>query len=415
MRTSRWSRGLLVLLLVVAAGCVRAPRWRGNDKPQMTDIEATLTATSYADLERALAAGEIPDVPMRARLRPCCAFGADLGAKVGPVPVPGYRIGNILGPEDVGPHTFDSGVLRVRRAEQEAVLLNNERNGLVYTCRGGFIDTAHVRDYADWGIFLGTESARSLEGGTSIDLPPEGGNRRIVTKPIPDELIDRFGRERIGAAMSETITFQLSIWHEVATWFGWASVPGFSERASAFSPEDLYSNLLGIKLCRALARRRSGRDENLYNASTTRWMAQGIEFLQPVPEEVARDAMRAVDGVWWDSSTRLPDPRLVLRRSFEYQDPVMPWLVPDSLAPDSLLEHCGSSARPLPLVYATEAQGLQIDDFVTLEIEVDDNLAAQEPFLSMGRRVTHRDFPAIIDVVKAQNIAEFGPNADRPE
>ena len=138
--------------------------------------------------------------------------------------------------------------------------------------RGGIAETfdeSHVRDYADWGIFLGATNARTVEEGTTVELPPEGGSRRIVFEPVPEELIERFGRLRIASTTAEAITFQLSIWHEIATWFGFASVPGFSEKASAFSPEDLYSNLLGIKLARALARRRSGREENIYNSSVT--------------------------------------------------------------------------------------------------------------------------------------------------
>jgi hypothetical protein len=352
---------------------------------------------------------------MRARLRPCCAFGADLGAKVGPIPVPLYRIGNVLSPEDVGPHTYDSGMLRIRRSELEAILLNNENNGLIYTCRGGVIDTAHVRDYADWGLFLGAAYARALEVGTIIDLPREGGSRRIVFQPGPQEAIDRSGRIRVSSVAAEWITFQLSIWHEIATWFGWASVPGFSEKASAFSPEDLYSNVMGIKLARTIAHRRSGRDENIYNASVTQWLEQAIDYLGPVPEDVARDALAAVDGIWWDSGTRLPDPRLVLRRSFEYEDPVMPWLVPASLAPESLVEHCGESPAPLPIPIKVWSAGYLVDDFVTLEIEVDDNLASQEPFVTMGRRITHRDFPAIIAAIQEQNREEFGPRADRPD
>jgi hypothetical protein len=385
--------------------------------PDTTDVMAALEATSYDDLDRRLIAAEIPEVPIRARLRPCCAFGADLSAKVGRVPVPGYRIGNILGPEDVGPHTYDSGILRLRRSEQEAVLLNNENNGLVYTCHGGFIDLAHVRDYADWGIFLGTALAGSVEDGLRVELPPEGGSRTVVFEPVPVEMLRRFGRVRIASALAEWITFQTSIWHEIATWYGWASVPGFSEKASAFSPEDLYSNLLGIKLARGISHRRSAKSENLYNTGITQWLDQAIAQLGGVPEELGREATRAVDGVWWDSGTRLPDPRLVLRRSFEFQGPVMPWLVPDSQATpelrEALAERCGTVA-PLPLPLVDEAEGYSFADFARLEIEVDDNLAAQEPFPTLGRKVTQADFPAIIEEIRRQNRVEFGPDADRP-
>lgn len=125
----------------------------------------------------------------------------------------------------------------------------------------------------------------------------------------------------------------------------------------------------------------------------------------------------AVDGVWWDSGTRLPDPRLVLRRSFEFEDPVRPWLVPASLTPEPLREklqsHCGEPAKPLPFGDRIEEYGL--GEFATLEIEVDDRLAAQEPFLTLGRKITQADFPAIIEAIRAQNREEFGRNADRPD
>ncbi len=42
---------------------------------------------------------------------------------------------------------------------------------------------------------------------------------------------------RVTGAVGEWIAFQLGVWHEIATWYGWASVRGFSEKASAFSPE----------------------------------------------------------------------------------------------------------------------------------------------------------------------------------
>ncbi len=426
MKGSRSARGRVLRIGVVAASivfllasslpaCFRPPRWRASAKPDLEDVRAALEAATYDDLDRHLLASEIPEIPIRERLRPCCAFGADLAAKVGPVPVPVYRIGNILDPEDVGPHTYDSGILRLRRAEQEAILLNNESNGLVYTCRGGFIDIAHVRDYSDWATFFAAAYGRSLEEGLRIELPSEGGSRAIVFEPVTAEKLRRFGRIRIATAVAEWITFQLSIWHEIATWYGWSAVPGFSEKASAFSPEDLYSNLLGIKLVRGVAVRRSARSEYLYNRNLTVWLARGLEFLQPVPKEVTRDALRAVDGLWWDSSTRLPDPRLVLRRSFEYRDPVMPWLVPPLRAPESLKAACGEEPDPLPLPLVTRALGLDIDDFVRLEIEVDDNLAAQEPFRTMGRKITDKDFPAIIAAIREQNCEEFGPEADVPD
>lgn len=50
--------------------------------------------------------------------------------------------------------------------------------------------------------------------------------------------------------------------HGVATWYGSAPVPGFPEKASAFSIEDHYSNALGAMIADVLIDRRralSGR------------------------------------------------------------------------------------------------------------------------------------------------------------
>jgi hypothetical protein len=137
-------------VLGASLACTREPRWRMVDQPTRDDARMALKASDPTQLSRDPSTQSIPPVPIRRRLRPCCAFGADLASKMGPIPVPAFRVGNMLGRDDVGPHTYDSGLLHFRRSEQQTVALNNEKNGLIYTCRGGFIDTAHVRDYADW-------------------------------------------------------------------------------------------------------------------------------------------------------------------------------------------------------------------------------------------------------------------------
>ena len=57
--------------------------------------------------------------------------------------------------------------------------------------------------------------------------------------------------------------------------------------------------------------------------------------------------MRSVDKHWWDSSRRLPDKELTLRRHFDIDEQVTPWLVSVGLAPESLREICGDNPRPL--------------------------------------------------------------------
>ena len=57
-----------------------------------------------------LLAGSIPDVPVRANLRPCCAFGAELRPELLGIPIPFYEIPNVLGVADLGPHLYDAGI-----------------------------------------------------------------------------------------------------------------------------------------------------------------------------------------------------------------------------------------------------------------------------------------------------------------
>ena len=71
---------------------------------------------------------EVPNIPIRQRLRPCCAFGSELGAKLGPIPVPFFRISNVLDLHDIGPHTYDSGFLLARVSDAPELRLNEERS-----------------------------------------------------------------------------------------------------------------------------------------------------------------------------------------------------------------------------------------------------------------------------------------------
>jgi len=355
----------------------------------------------------------IPDIPMRRRLRPCCIFGMDVGIKVGAVPVPGYRIGNVIGPEDLGPHYYDSGLLVVDDSGEEP-LVSHEEDGIIYTCRGGFIDTAHVRDYADWTIFLAALLCRQLDEGVSIELPAEGGARRLLVEPIAAPLIQRHGRKELAIAIAQWAAFRMSVWHEIATWFGWSWSAAFPERASAFSPEDLYSNLVGIRIAGAIALERSARTDDLYDRSVDAWLRAVLVELRATSKQTGREAMGAVDGVWWDSRERLPDTNLVLRRNLDIGPRLTPWLVPQDLVPAAVRKACGEEVRALSLFEPAPFRDIAVGQVATLEITPSDLLRTQPPFDALGPRVTQDDFPAILKTLRKQVRAQLGPEADRP-
>jgi hypothetical protein len=129
---------------------------------------------------------------------------------------------------------------------------------------------------------------------------------------------------------------------------------------------------------------------------------------------VGVEAMGSVDTHWWDSSRRLPDKELTLRRHLDIDDRLAPWLVPPALAPESLRKICGDDPDPVTISVPDGMMGLKFSDWVSLQIEVDDNLAAQAPFTEIGRSVSQADFPRIIEAIREQNREEFGPGADQP-
>jgi hypothetical protein len=298
-------------------------------------------------------------------------------------------------------------------------IVSEERNGLVFTCRGGFIDTAHVRDYADWTIYLGSKIFEQLSYGSTIELSNEGGKRRIVIEKVDPEFLRTHDRVALTMAIAQWLAVQLSIWHEVATWYGGSSFPGFPEKASAFSPEDLYSNVLGTKIAVATAYAGAARSETLYERSADAWLRAAVGYLGPASKKAATEAMQSLDGVWWQSGLRLPDPRVLLRRDISIGETFTPWLVPKSRASEALsalvLRECGGWQSPVSLSIPSSFDGTPLRTLAMLELQVDPAIASQPPFDALGPFVTQDDLPVILAAIRDQNRREFGVDADRPD
>jgi len=399
--------------IVFATGCFFPDRWQVEPQPRPVDA-AYLLQEDPVGLVGEVIPEEIVAVPIRERLRPCCAFGSDLGTSLLGIPIPFYRVPNLLDPGDLGPHTYDAGAVRVDFADASPVALTSEHNGLVYTCRGGFIDTAHVRDNVDWALFLAANIGRRLGERFTLELGHEAGRRFVDVEPIAPEVIDRIGRRRLAVWLAEWLSFQLSIWHEIATWYGFESVKGFPERASAFSPEDLYSNAIGGRLLAGIAYRRQAATADIYGTAVDAWLQQVLAYLGPVPKKQARELVTALDGLWWNSAARLPAAGLVQRRNFDVSSPVLPWRAPAAVAPPELRALC-KDAPPLPVWVHGERLGVPLHRLVVLRVELDAERAALEPLRPYAGVVTQEDFPALVESIRQQALVEFGPRADRPD
>jgi hypothetical protein len=414
------ARGTLALGIFAAAtllnGCAYAPLWHLQEGVSPELVAEALDQGRVTHHE--VRPEDIPVLPMPVSLRPCCAFGTHLKASLGPIPVPFFSIGNIISVDNLGPHKYDAGAFSLRGSSSQNAF-TSEKNGLVYTCRGGFIDTAHVRDNADWTAFWTATIARlSVTGGT-VELPPEGGKRRVIIRPLPAELLERDGLRRTAIHLAQWLTFQLSIWHEIATAYGWASFDLYPEYVSAFTPEDLYSNLLGIKIAGGMIMQtESVATDSLYDQSVDQWLQATLRYLQPVSVRAGTAAMYLVDGVWWNSKARLPDPRLVLRRNLNAGPELTPWQISRAYSSPEMTDwvnkECGGSERPVILQQPDALHGVAFADLLTLAIDVE--VKDPFPFPRAGStEITQADFPAVIEAVRQKAIYILGPGSDRPE
>ncbi len=293
---------------------------------------------------------EVPKAPVG--VRPCCAFGMDLKAQVGAIPVPFFSLENVLGDEDIGAHHYNDG------GESVAGSLfgfADEKNGILYTRLGGFIDTAHVRDTADYTFYLYKLNQQNLGENVQVTLPAELRVRQIRWIEHPTDFYSKERNERSAKAAAFT-AFRLAQWHEIAQWFGMVSVSGFKEYASAFSSEDLYSNMLGALIAQHILLEHPSVTKREFQHMMDLRFHSALNKLDVQPKAIARQKMQQLDGQWWDSSRRLPDKWVVLFRDYHLAL--------------SLLPHAPGASMTLSLEpeFADEQP---IEDWVRLELIAD--------------------------------------------
>lgn len=93
--------------------------------------------------------------------------------------------------------------------------------------------------------------------------------------------------------VAKYLTYLATTWHEVLTWYGYKSMAFVPEFPSAFSWEDIYSNVVGIHIgAWAL-------EYDDYDQAVTNLLAQELEMLEPIPGSKARRLTEQMRGKWW--------------------------------------------------------------------------------------------------------------------
>jgi len=170
-----------------------------------------------------------------------CQFGAKPRVRLGSYPssIVGMKF---LDPGELGPHGYRFNL--------------SEKNGIVYTCKAGHIDIAHLRIAADWTAYLAARTFECLmknDTGFSFKLNVEPCRYFVqITHPENWKDLPQTDKEQIAHDISiklgQYLAYTATTWHEVLTWFGYKCIGFIPEFQSAFSWEDSFSNVLGTRL-----------------------------------------------------------------------------------------------------------------------------------------------------------------------
>jgi hypothetical protein len=289
----------------------------------------------------------------------------------------------------------------------------SERNGIVYTCRGGHIDITHVRKLTDWTAYLAYVTREALlENRGRFTYRMREPSIYYVRIEYPRGWRDLCANEKqtiareVSIELAQYLAYNGSIWHEILTWFGFKGIGIWPEYLSAFSWEDNYSNVLGCRIG-AAALRDSERD---FSSAVTLLLDRELRALGVQPRPMAYRAGQAVRDWWFVGDLWSCD---ITKRHFDVgldDGIVTPWLVP------GLAECDGATAQeyPAPTLTTVEKYGFS----VLLEIEPKEWEKAE-----IFRIVRHKDrkakrieparhFGSIVESIRARAAERYGPFVD---
>ncbi len=323
--------------------------------------------------------------PKKPRLRVGAYFGAPTG-----MPFPE--------PDKIGSHRF--------------VKSSREKNGMVYTCRAGFIDIGHVREAADRAAYVQSECYRNImENQKHFSYQVIEPSHYHVTLTYPDDwsMWDNDDQKEIAREVSiqmgQSFAHTSLIWHEMLTWFGFSSMGIFPENISSFSWEDPYSDLLGTQLAAQAMRDNQKR----FDDAMTELIGQTLETLEVQPAAVARRAAKRVGGEWFTGGFYFfVDMK---KRNFDVgldDGQVTPWLVP-GICPD---------AEPLPCLKPNLEILTEHGFEVTLEIRpIETEKAKIYRILKLDGNQTIQPavhFPVLLEAIIKQAVETYGPDVQKP-
>jgi hypothetical protein len=231
--------------------------------------------------------------------------------------LPTATIGNpFADPNNLGHHSSGMGLFV-------------EAAGCVYTCKAGDIDLDHVRGNADITKYLYGRICDTLENKAdsfTFNLSGEM-SQHIITFTYPENWAHEKNKQPIMEAIAidtaPLIAVDSTTWHEIMTWFGVHFLGFEPEFNSAFSWEDIYSNLVGAKIGVAAMKDKN----NTFDEAMTILISDSLKEMGVRPRKVAIEASKSVAGKWYTGSF-IPDMKM---RNFDIgtDGSITPVLIPN--------------------------------------------------------------------------------------
>lgn len=282
------------------------------------------------------------------------------------------------------PHRYSDSALSLYT---ELAASTGNTTGFIYTLKGGFIDVPHLRDHLDWTGYLYNQFKAAAEKNLfkyQFDMNLSAHATIEVEFDDSTDLI----------ALAQRVSFDLGVWHETLTWYiGHLANPLISEVSSAFSPEDLYSDLLGAVIARKVLR----DPEREFDAAADFQMKRTLSALEAVEEKKTLKYLKSLDGRWWDSTKHLCLDDILLKRNVDFSaNRLTPWLVHSNQEPHYL---------ELPFANSKNAK-------VTFRVK---DHQGKLPFLPPeGGQFLDTDFIHIMKDVEKDIMKKFGPESTSP-
>ncbi|WP_260115549.1 DUF4056 domain-containing protein [Vibrio sp. SS-MA-C1-2] len=285
---------------------------------------------------------------------------------------------------------------------------------------------AHVRDTADDTIGLFFEILKNLGQEHRIELPNEIGVRYVEMKLFEAHALTDEQKWTIAAHLAARLAYFKAESHEISQWSGYESFKGWSEGVSAYSIEDLYSNMLGAKLSLHLIMQRKALSTTEYDRNLTLLINATLKELGAVDKVQSQAVLAALDTHWWNSSEPIPHKYMLLKRNFNFGDHQTPYILPEELATfkgeDShdikqnqlLLSYAKS--KTVTLSISSNVEGIELDQVSLLVLEIDPKYYdkfSHVPASIWNPRMTHLNFAKVAIETEKIEIVEQQKHLDK--